>query len=193
MESIIFIFLIYILFKMYVQYGVVGFMIGLIFLIIGLKYPKFTKTTSYFCAGIIFLVFVFILVSSLIYGDKYSKEDIDSSILINQGQNIESKITLQNIDKNGSINNLLSLSKEYEGVDLSKYKDYYWSEPSLITKGYSIHGATLRDPLCNKINEKAGLTILPNNTERLSNDKLTGKYGCSSTKQMFYNVGDFYK
>lgn len=186
MESIIFLFLIYMLFKTTIQYGVVGFMIGLIALIIGLRFPRFTMC---FCAGII----LFVVVLSLIFGDKLSQEDIDSRTLINQGQNIESRITLQNADKNKSVNNLLSLSKEYEGIDLSKYKDHYWGEPSLITKGYSIHGAILRDSLCNKINEKAGLTIQPNNTERLSNDKLTGKYGCSSTKQMFYSVGDFYK
>lgn len=188
MGAITFILLMYLLVKMSMDYGINGFFAGCFLLFLTIKFPKLV---IFLCIGLILSFQGMMMYYS--HNKEYTQDDVDMSVLINQGQRIQSGIFLQGLEKKSTINNLLDLSKENKGLELEKYKEHSWGEPSAIMKGYSIHGAILSDSLCNKINEKAGLTILPNNTERLPNDKLTGIYGCSSSKQMFYNVGDFYK
>ncbi len=130
--------------------------------------------------------------ASIYYGGSAFNEGTakaDASTLINQGQQIQAAITMQNVNRDSAVTTLADLKPDYL-QEVPEFMGEAWGEPADTTTtgeaGYSLHGATLVEGVCDAINEQAGIDTAP-----VAGSE-TGLFGCNDAKVAYYRVGEFY-
>ena len=128
--------------------------------------------------------------ASIYYGGEAfntGKIEAEASKIINQGQQLQGAIAFSNVNGETvtTLNDLVDLG--YIST-LPTVDGHFWTDPVIggDTEGYSTIGVTTEttQALCDKINEKAGITAP-------TTGSYEGIFGCDIGKNVYYKLGTF--